>query len=300
MELAAIQKDILSALVSLYKKKGRAIKGEEIAEALDRSPGTIRNQMQSLRALELVEGVPGHKGGYKATAQAFQSLGLETIEHEVQVPILRNGVEVAGLTVVEIEFTTIRHPDVCQSIFKIVGDIKVFNVGDIIQVGPTAVNMLVIRGEVTGRDDINGKVLCDILEMVSLPKKSIGKFLKDPYVAVRADNTVKEAAKTMVQNKVRDAGVEKDGDIVGILSFDDIGRAIAGMSPDTLVEQAMETNVVTLGDDKTLNDALMIMNTENVGRLVVLRDGERFSIITKIHAFNNLASYMYHLSPSST
>jgi len=300
MELAAIQKDILSALISLYKKKGRAIKGEEIAEALDRSPGTIRNQMQSLRALELVEGVPGPKGGYKATAQAFQSLGLDKIEHEVQVPILKNGVEVTGLTVVEIEFTTIRHPDICQSIFKIVGDIKVFNIGDIIQIGPTAVNMLVIRGEVTGRDDINGLVLCDILEMVSLPKKSIGKFLKDPYVAVRVDSTVKEAAKTMLQNKVRDVGVEKDGEIVGILSFDDIGRAIAEISPDAPVEKAMETNVVTIGDDKTLNDALMVMNKENVGRLVVLRDDEKFSIITKIHAFNNLASYMYHLSPLPT
>jgi len=61
---------------------------------------------------------------------------------------------------------------------------------------------------------------------------------------------------------------------------------------DTLVENAMERNVVTIDDKKTLNDALVIMNRENVGRLIVMRDGDKFSIITKIHAFNNLASYV--------
>jgi len=296
MELAAIQRDILSALMSLYKKKGRAIKGEEIAEALDRSPGTIRNQMQSLRALELVEGVPGPKGGYKATHQAFQVLGFDKIEQEVQVPVLRNSVEVKGLTVVEIEFTTIRHPDICQAIFKIIGDIKIFNVGDIIQIGPTAVNMLVIRGEVTGRDDINGMVLCDIMEMVSLPKMPLGNFLKEPYLGIPVNKTIIEAARILIANKLRDAGIEKDGEVVGIVSFDDIGKAIAKIGPDARVEQAMMPKVITIDYTKTLNDALVIMNREDTGRLIVVKDGSNYSIITKIHVFNNLASFMYHLS----
>jgi len=298
MELATIQKDILNALISLYKKKGRAIKGEEIAEALDRSPGTIRNQMQSLRALELVEGVPGPKGGYKATHQAFQVLELGEIEDEVQVPVLRNGVEVEGLTVVEIEFTTIRHPDVCQAIFKIIGDIKVFNAGDTIQIGPTAINKLVIRGEVTGRDDINGMVLCDILEIVSLPKKPIGRFLIDPYVAVPVGKTLAEASKLMVSKGVRDTFVDKNGEVVGIISLADLGQALSKLKADAPVEQAMATEWFSIDADKTLNDALLLMNKENVSVLAVVKDGKNKGIISKVHVFNNLASYMYHLSPS--
>ena len=68
MELSSVQKEILSALISLYRLNSRSIRGEEIAKILGRNPGTIRNQMQSLKALQLVEGVPGPKGGYKATS----------------------------------------------------------------------------------------------------------------------------------------------------------------------------------------------------------------------------------------
>jgi predicted transcriptional regulator len=65
MDLTQVQRDILTALINIHRGEGRAVKGEEIAELIDRNPGTIRNQMQSLRALNLVEGVPGPKGGYK-------------------------------------------------------------------------------------------------------------------------------------------------------------------------------------------------------------------------------------------
>lgn len=296
MELASVQKDILSALISLYKKKGRAIKGEEIAEALDRSPGTIRNQMQSLRALELVEGVPGPKGGYKATHQAFHALGLDELDEEVQVPVMRNGVDVEGLTVVEIGFNTIRHPDICQAMFKIIGDIRLFNVGDIIQIGPTAVNKLVIRGKVTGRDDINGMVLCDIMEIVSLPKKPIGKYMQDPYVAVPIGKTLTDASRILVAKGVRDAFVEKNGEVVGIISFADLGRALSKMGADAHVEQAMATKWLTIEADKTLNDALFLMNQEKASVLAVVKDGKNRGIISKVHMFNNLASYMYQIA----
>ncbi len=64
MELTPIQKEILTALINLYREKKQAIKGEDIAGVINRNPGTVRNQMQSLKALGLVEGVPGPKGGY--------------------------------------------------------------------------------------------------------------------------------------------------------------------------------------------------------------------------------------------
>jgi len=51
MELAPIQKDIIIALINLQRQKDMAIKGEEIAEVIQRNPGTIRNQMQLLKAL---------------------------------------------------------------------------------------------------------------------------------------------------------------------------------------------------------------------------------------------------------
>lgn len=80
MELTPIQKDIIIALINLQRQKDRAIKGEEIAEVIQRNPGTVRNQMQLLKALGLVEGVPGPKGGYKPTGAAYDSLRIQQLK----------------------------------------------------------------------------------------------------------------------------------------------------------------------------------------------------------------------------
>lgn len=54
--LTSVQKEILQTLINLYQSaNGKSIKGEDIAEIMSRNPGTIRNQMQSLRSLGLVK-----------------------------------------------------------------------------------------------------------------------------------------------------------------------------------------------------------------------------------------------------
>ena len=153
MELTLIQKEILTALINLYRQHKQAVKGEMIAEVISRNPGTVRNQMQSLKALGLVEGVPGPNGGYKVTGATYEVLNIDELENEVVVPIYRNQQQIENLTAAEISFTTVRHPDTCNGIIRILGDIRVFETGDLIQVGPTPVNKLIIRGKVMGRDD---------------------------------------------------------------------------------------------------------------------------------------------------
>ena len=68
IELTSVQKQILTALINLFSvydlsTTEKSIKGESIAKETGKNPGTIRNQMQSLKALRLVEGVPGPRGG---------------------------------------------------------------------------------------------------------------------------------------------------------------------------------------------------------------------------------------------
>ena len=61
IELTDSQKKVFQALVDLYRESESAVKGESIAEMVERNLGTVRNQMQSLKALQLAEGVPGPK-----------------------------------------------------------------------------------------------------------------------------------------------------------------------------------------------------------------------------------------------
>ena len=118
--LTSVQKEILQSLINLYRKsKGKSIKGEEIAEIMNRNPGTIRNQMQSLRSLGLVKGVPGPRGGYKPTIEAYHTLNISAIDKEALVPIFKSGEEIKDLNVARIEFTSIPHPGECEAAIKL-------------------------------------------------------------------------------------------------------------------------------------------------------------------------------------
>ena len=153
MELTPIQKDIIIALINLQRQKDRAIKGEEIAELIQRNSGTIRNQMQLLKALGLVEGVPGPRGGYKPTGLAYEALRIQQLKNESVVPLYRNNTIVNNATAAEISFATVGNKEACDGVVRVIGNIKNFAMDDKIQIGPTPVNRLIIRGEVTGRDD---------------------------------------------------------------------------------------------------------------------------------------------------
>ena len=224
MDLTPVQRDILTALINIHRVEGRAVKGEEIAELIDRNPGTIRNQMQSLKALNLVEGVPGPKGGYRATGAAYEALNIEATGDVVTVPVIRNGVLMEGTTASEIVFNKVMHSQQCDGVVRIIGNIRDFNVGDEIEVGPTPVNKLYIRGTVTGRDDTMSRLILHIDEMISVPKVSIKKIARRA-VRIPPNVSLQEASRILVHNGVQEALV--DDSSPGLINLADITRAVA-------------------------------------------------------------------------
>ncbi|OYR81152.1 TrmB family transcriptional regulator, partial [Halorubrum ezzemoulense] len=130
IELTSSQKSILSALINLYGEREDAVKGEAIAEEVDRNPGTIRNQMQSLKALQLVEGVPGPKGGYKPTSNAYEALDIQRMDEPANVPIYHEGEEVEGVNVDGIDLSSVHHPELCRAEIHVQGSVRDFHEGD--------------------------------------------------------------------------------------------------------------------------------------------------------------------------
>ena len=160
--LTSVQKEILQTLINLYQSSnGKSIKGEDIAEVMNRNPGTIRNQMQSLRSLGLVKGVPGPRGGYKPTIEAYHSLNISVSDNDSIVPIYKNGKKMEGISVARIEFTSVPQPSECEAAIKVLGSIKDLNLGDEISIGPTPVNNLGVMGTIVGRDDMDNILLVD-------------------------------------------------------------------------------------------------------------------------------------------
>ena len=167
IELTASQKTILRALVDLYTQRETAVKGEDIAAEVDRNPGTIRNQMQSLKALQLVEGVPGPKGGYKPTTNAYEALEIEQMERPANVDISLNHELVEDANVQDIDLSSVHHPELCRAEIQLRGSVKDFHEGDEVSVGPTPISKLVIEGTVDGKDDAHNIVILKIDEMMA-------------------------------------------------------------------------------------------------------------------------------------
>ena len=291
MELTPVQRQIITALINLSKQKNKVVKGEDIAELIDRNPGTIRNQMQSLKALKLVEGVPGPKGGYKPTGSAYESISIDELEEEAIVCIYRNSILIEDATVSNIDLTCLRHPVFCRASIKVIGDIHDFHIGDKIQIGPTPVNHLMIRGEVYGRDDTDNVLLCNITEMVSLPKKPIKEYMSKKILYVEANATLQEAAHILTEQNIHGAPVKEKEKLIGVITFKDIGRALANGKIKSKVRDLMVKPTISIDGERPLYEAIKVLDKHKIGRLMVTERGEAIGIISKTDILNELAVY---------
>ena len=197
MELTQVDRDILTALISIYRRESRVVKAEEIAKLIDRNPGTVRNRMHSLEALNLVKGMQGPKGGYEATSSAYEALNLDGTDDTVVVPITRNGVEVDGATASEIVFNKIMKSQMCNGTARIIGNVKDFDVGDKIRIGPTPVNKLYVGGVVEGMDDTMSQLFFHVTEIISIPRIPVKKVTRRA-VHIEPNAAIHEAARILI------------------------------------------------------------------------------------------------------
>ena len=280
MDLSLIQKDILITLITLYHQQSHSIKGEEIASMIQRNPGTVRNQMQALKAIGLVDGVPGPKGGYIPTALAYNELSLNTGDGDYTVPISRNGELVRGATAQEIDFTTLCHPDVCHAVIKLVGTAKLFEIGDLITIGPTPVNKLLIRGEVFGKDESKQLLLIATSEMLSLPKQPVKMYMSSPLKTLKSTNTLREALHLFNHDHIHGAPIIDNEKLAGIITMSDIAQAIERELPlTTPVSQVMTTDVVEAPSDTKLFDVIRRFKEREIGRLIVVENNRPVGIL---------------------
>ncbi len=277
MDLTPVQRDILTALINIHRIEGRAVKGEEIAELIDRNPGTIRNQMQSLKALNLVEGVPGPKGGYRATGGAYEALNIEATGDVVTVPVIRNGVLMEGATASEIVFNKVMHSQQCDGVVRVIGNIRDFNVGDEIEVGPTPVNKLYIRGTVRGRDDTMSRLILHIDEMISVPKVAIKKIARRA-VRIPPSVSLQEAARILVHNGVQEALV--DDSSPGLINLADITRAVADGKTSQEAREIMTRGFLTIDSEEPIYEAIKMLGKTGASQLVVSEEGVLWGFIS--------------------
>ena len=295
MDLTVIQREILQELINIYEEKKRPVKGIEIAKRLNRNPGTIRNQMQALKALNLVDGVPGPRGGYIPTSNTYKALGL-TYKDTIEVPIYKGDKKVEGVCVEKIIFDTVAHEKTCSSMIQIRGDTRLFKEGDIIRVGPTYHNKIVVFGKVIGRDDINHILLINVMGVVSVPNIKVESIaMKDKLIWIEPTKKIKDTARILYENRIGGVPVISDGKLVGVFTHQDLAYAISQGMENEPVEKVMARDPITITPDKKIYDALMLMEEKGVGRLIVVdRDEKVVGIVTKTDVLKLIGGCIMH------
>ena len=290
--LTSVQKEILQTLINLYQSSdGKSIKGEDIAEVMNRNPGTIRNQMQSLRSLSLVKGVPGPRGGYKPTIEAYHSLNISISDKEKKVPIYRNDERLKDISVAKIEFTSVPQPDECEAAIKVLGSIKDLNLGDMIRIGPTPVNNLGIMGEIVGRDDMDNILLVETKTIRSIPKKTVGDIASKDVISLKVDCTLNDAARIFSENNIDGAPVMKDGKVVGVFTVTDLVHAIADNKDDVTVGDLMSKKVIIVNENIRIAKAIEILFKKNISRLIIADDDNNLlGIVTRTDLIDSVTN----------
>ncbi len=155
-----VQKDIISTVVRTHRMSGLALKNSEIAKAVKRSEGTVRNQMQNLRVLGLVESRTGPGGGYVPTCLAYEVLNFE--KSKMNIPVYKNE-EDTGALLNQLIITSSNMGKV-----HIFGDTYDFEIGDEIKIGS---KNLIFSGTMVGRDSSNNTLLTSIDVAYMVPTK---------------------------------------------------------------------------------------------------------------------------------
>ena len=166
MDLTSSQREILNTLVNGYEATESPMPATEIADVCDRHVGTIRNLMQMMKSLGLVEGVPGSEGGYVPTDAAFAALDRDPeASGDGETLGLAHGYDRVDVAVESIDFTNVYHPEKCRATVTFRESVTRFSVGDPVIVGPTPKSGLVITGQVEATDEGRNVLHLDVARM---------------------------------------------------------------------------------------------------------------------------------------
>lgn len=133
-------------------------------------------------------------------------------------------------------------------------------------------------GIITERD-----LLYKVLAMgKDLREEKVEAVMSYPIVAIAPSAKIKEAAKTMVQKKVRRLAVFNVGKLAGIITALDIIKSIPDF-PETKakVDDIMRKRVDHADEKTPISRIIEIMSEKHIGSIIVTRKGEPFGIFTE-------------------
>ncbi|RLG37755.1 MAG: signal transduction protein [Candidatus Alkanophagales archaeon] len=109
---------------------------------------------------------------------------------------------------------------------------------------------------------------------------------------VPATATIQEASRILLKNNVDRAVVtSKDDEIIGILTFKDVGKAVASGKFNVKAKTLAKKRVVTIESDRSVYEAVQLVNRYGVGSLLVTIDGKPIGLVPRTSLLREYSVY---------
>jgi CBS domain-containing protein len=119
----------------------------------------------------------------------------------------------------------------------------------------------------------------------SIRNQKVEKAMSFPLVKICVDRALKDAARTMIEKKIRRLGVCDSGNLCGIITTSDMIGSLPKvpeiMKPWFEVDHFMSKKVVTADEGTLLENVAKIMAENHVGSVIVTSQGEPIGIFTE-------------------
>ncbi len=292
--LTETQMEILKTLVELYEKKKRMIKSKEVAQHLGKDEGTVRNIIMWLRGMNLVESRTGPSGGYRPTLKAYELLERGTLgaEYGYGEAVFSTPGGTIRIPIYRLELVNVLSAESILALVKTGSPINI-DVDTQVTIRSKPVERIIIEGRVRQVNREAGEFLVRVDKLVVIPDARVGDIARRKLITLKADMSIKEAAKVLSSHGIRGAPVlDEKGRTVGFLTTTDIARLVAnGIGVDEPIRKYMRQHVFTIAESDSIIEAMRLMDFHSVGRLVVLDSrGRVVGIITRTDILRYIVS----------
>ncbi len=123
---------------------------------------------------------------------------------------------------------------------------------------------------------------------VLLEKYTVKDTMSDKVVSVSENITVEDLSRTMFESKHMGYPVMKGNSLKGIVTFTDIRNILPHERFATLVSDVMTRDVISVSSKDAASEAFKVMALNNIGRVLVIDDGEVVGILSRTDLMRTL------------
>ena len=109
------------------------------------------------------------------------------------------------------------------------------------------------------------------------------EIMKSPIITAPASASVEEIAKIMRKNRIGGVVIEKEGEMVGMITRKDIVFKVVAegkKANEIKAEEIMSSPLITVDSDAPLTDIAKIMAKHDIRRVVVVENGRPVGVVS--------------------